>query len=61
MANFWGLPPPLVNTLDVSQPPQVTDSPATLALKGAFAATEMQIFAAGGQAAAAGGGGGAGG
>ncbi len=51
MAGFWGLPPPLVNTLDVSQPPQVTDSPGTVALKGAFAATEAQIFAAGGQAA----------
>jgi hypothetical protein len=54
MANFWGLPPPLVNTLDVSQPVQVTDPPSTVALKGAFAATEAQIFAAGGQAAVVG-------
>lgn len=54
IANFWALPPPLLNTLDVSQPPQVTDSPGTVALKGAFAATEAQIFAAGGLAAVVG-------
>jgi poly(3-hydroxybutyrate) depolymerase len=51
ISSFWGLPPPLVNVLDVSQPAQVTDSPGTVALKAAFAATEAQIFAAGGQVA----------